>query len=109
MLNAVPLGMGSNPGKDRDVCKYRMPSQHGGTLNSRRAASPLVTLVNGEESASFERKREDGEKQGSERYYRFQRESRLSHQSIFLSRITVWSDKLELRSPATVASLWGVW
>ncbi|GFW75395.1 uncharacterized protein TNCV_4190491 [Trichonephila clavipes] len=32
-----------------DVCKYIVPSWHGGTLNSRRAASPLVTLVEGEE------------------------------------------------------------
>ncbi|GFV38002.1 uncharacterized protein TNCV_3626221 [Trichonephila clavipes] len=29
--------------------KYKMPSRHGGTLNSRRAASPLVRLVEGEE------------------------------------------------------------
>ncbi|GFT92894.1 uncharacterized protein TNCV_740541 [Trichonephila clavipes] len=31
------------------VCKYIEPSQHGDTLNSRRAASPLVRLVEGEE------------------------------------------------------------
>ncbi|GFX67962.1 uncharacterized protein TNCV_2288242 [Trichonephila clavipes] len=32
-----------------DVCKCIMPSRHGGTLNSRRAACPLVRLVEGEE------------------------------------------------------------
>ncbi|GFV62254.1 uncharacterized protein TNCV_985181 [Trichonephila clavipes] len=32
-----------------DVCKCIVPSWHGGTLNSRRAASPLVRLVEGEE------------------------------------------------------------
>ncbi|GFU05430.1 uncharacterized protein TNCV_3290811 [Trichonephila clavipes] len=32
-----------------DVCKCIVPSRHGGTLNSRRAASPLVRLVAGEE------------------------------------------------------------
>ncbi|GFW24598.1 cullin-4A [Trichonephila clavipes] len=46
---AVPLGLGSNPGEDMDVCKCILPSRHGGTLNSRRAASPLVRLVEGEE------------------------------------------------------------
>ncbi|GFU76022.1 uncharacterized protein TNCV_1540001 [Trichonephila clavipes] len=40
---------GSNPGEDMDVCKCIVPSQHGGTLNSRRAASPLVRLVEGGE------------------------------------------------------------
>ncbi|GFU16098.1 uncharacterized protein TNCV_1300451 [Trichonephila clavipes] len=48
-LTAVPSGLGSNPGEDMDVCKSRVPSRHGGTLNSRRAASPLVRLVEGEE------------------------------------------------------------
>ncbi|GFY18658.1 HTH_Tnp_Tc3_2 domain-containing protein [Trichonephila clavipes] len=33
-----------------DVCKCILPSWHGGTLNSRRAASPLVRLVEGEET-----------------------------------------------------------
>ncbi|GFV58952.1 hypothetical protein TNCV_1804901 [Trichonephila clavipes] len=28
-----------------DVCKCIVPLRHGGTLNSRRAASPLVWLV----------------------------------------------------------------
>ncbi|GFT89882.1 uncharacterized protein TNCV_1666061 [Trichonephila clavipes] len=32
-----------------DVCKYTLPLPHGDTLNSRRAASPLVRLVEGEE------------------------------------------------------------
>ncbi|GFX26721.1 uncharacterized protein TNCV_1838941 [Trichonephila clavipes] len=31
-----------------DVCKCIVPSRHGGTLNSRRAASPLVRLAEGE-------------------------------------------------------------
>ncbi|GFV70655.1 uncharacterized protein TNCV_3842341 [Trichonephila clavipes] len=48
-LTAVPLGLGSNPGEDMDVCKCIVPSRHGGTLNSRRAASPLVRLVEREE------------------------------------------------------------
>ncbi|GFU18194.1 hypothetical protein TNCV_2033441 [Trichonephila clavipes] len=32
-----------------DVCKCIVPLRHGGTLNSRRAASPLVRLVEEEE------------------------------------------------------------
>ncbi|GFT07775.1 uncharacterized protein TNCV_1213781 [Trichonephila clavipes] len=48
-LTAVPLGLGSNAGKDMDVCKCIVPSWYGGTLNSRRAASLLVRLVEGEE------------------------------------------------------------
>ncbi|GFT48837.1 uncharacterized protein TNCV_178881 [Trichonephila clavipes] len=36
-------------GEDMDVCKCIVSSRHGGTLNSRRAASPLVCLVEGEE------------------------------------------------------------
>ncbi|GFV73417.1 uncharacterized protein TNCV_3389331 [Trichonephila clavipes] len=39
------VGMGSNLGEDRDVCKCIVLLRHGGTLNSRRAASPLVCLV----------------------------------------------------------------
>ncbi|GFW83341.1 uncharacterized protein TNCV_2544391 [Trichonephila clavipes] len=31
------------------VCKYVAPLRQGGTLNSRRASSPLVWLVEGEE------------------------------------------------------------
>ncbi|GFV13123.1 transposable element Tcb1 transposase [Trichonephila clavipes] len=41
--------MGSNPGVDMDVCKCIVPLRHAGALNSRRAASPLVWLVEGEE------------------------------------------------------------
>ncbi|GFX86248.1 uncharacterized protein TNCV_2561301 [Trichonephila clavipes] len=48
-MTAVPLGLGSNPGEDMDVCKCITPSWHGDTLNSRRATSPLVRLVEGEE------------------------------------------------------------
>ncbi|GFU86548.1 uncharacterized protein TNCV_4479841 [Trichonephila clavipes] len=40
-LTAVPLGLGSNPGEDMDVCKRIVLSRHGGTLNSRRASSPF--------------------------------------------------------------------
>ncbi|GFU32155.1 uncharacterized protein TNCV_3833811 [Trichonephila clavipes] len=32
-----------------EFCKCIVPSRYGGTLNSRRAASPLVRLVEGEE------------------------------------------------------------
>ncbi|GFW06539.1 uncharacterized protein TNCV_2188721 [Trichonephila clavipes] len=42
-------GLGSNTGEDMDVGKCIVPLRHGGTLNSRRAASPLVWLVEGEE------------------------------------------------------------
>ncbi|GFT11688.1 hypothetical protein TNCV_264761 [Trichonephila clavipes] len=31
-----------------DVCKCIVPSQHGGTINGRRATSPLERLVKGE-------------------------------------------------------------
>ncbi|GFY05371.1 uncharacterized protein TNCV_2208161 [Trichonephila clavipes] len=48
-LTAVPLGLGSNPGEDMDVCECIVPSRHRGTLNSRRAANHLVRLVEGEE------------------------------------------------------------
>ncbi|GFY11828.1 uncharacterized protein TNCV_1530201 [Trichonephila clavipes] len=41
--------MGSNPGEGIDICKSIVPLRHGGTLNSRRAASPLVRFVEGEE------------------------------------------------------------
>ncbi|GFW77334.1 uncharacterized protein TNCV_924501 [Trichonephila clavipes] len=44
MLTAVPLGLGSNLGEDMDVCKCIVPLRLGGTLNSRRAASPLLRL-----------------------------------------------------------------
>ncbi|GFU02425.1 transposable element Tc1 transposase [Trichonephila clavipes] len=39
------FGLGSNSGEDIGVCKCIVPSRHGGSLNSRRAASPLVRLV----------------------------------------------------------------
>ncbi|GFV85161.1 hypothetical protein TNCV_4172141 [Trichonephila clavipes] len=42
-------GLGSNPGEDMDVCKCIAPLRHGGTLNSRRATSHLVWLVEREE------------------------------------------------------------
>ncbi|GFS48064.1 hypothetical protein TNCV_3599841 [Trichonephila clavipes] len=42
-------GLGSSPGEDMDVCKCIVSLRHVGTLNSRRAASPLVWLVEGEE------------------------------------------------------------
>ncbi|GFV37608.1 hypothetical protein TNCV_4982301 [Trichonephila clavipes] len=42
-------GLGSNLREDVDVCKCIVPAPHGGTLNGRRAASPLVRLVEGEE------------------------------------------------------------
>ncbi|GFW81474.1 uncharacterized protein TNCV_2881521 [Trichonephila clavipes] len=41
--------LGSSPGEDMDVCKCIVPSRHGRTLSSRRAASPFVRLVEGEE------------------------------------------------------------
>ncbi|GFY20565.1 hypothetical protein TNCV_211971 [Trichonephila clavipes] len=40
---------GRNPGEDMDVCKCTVPSRHGGTRNSRRAASSRFKLVEGEE------------------------------------------------------------
>ncbi|GFV71420.1 uncharacterized protein TNCV_88421 [Trichonephila clavipes] len=48
-MTAVPLGQGSNPGEDMDVCKCIVPSRHVGNLNSCRAASPFVRLVVGKE------------------------------------------------------------
>ncbi|GFT86004.1 cullin-4A [Trichonephila clavipes] len=48
-LTAVPLELGSNPVEDVDVCKCTVPAWQEGTLNSRRATSPLVRLVKGEE------------------------------------------------------------
>ncbi|GFW72974.1 hypothetical protein TNCV_830971 [Trichonephila clavipes] len=41
--------MGSNSGEGMDTCKCIVPSWHGGTVNSRRAASPLVRWVEVEE------------------------------------------------------------
>ncbi|GFX83735.1 hypothetical protein TNCV_349991 [Trichonephila clavipes] len=44
-------GIGSNPGEGMDVCKCKCigPLWQGGTLNSHRATSPLVRLVESEE------------------------------------------------------------
>ncbi|GFY03370.1 hypothetical protein TNCV_1173281 [Trichonephila clavipes] len=39
----------SNTGDVKDVCKCIVPLRHGGTLNSSRATSPFVRLVEGEE------------------------------------------------------------
>ncbi|GFU55766.1 hypothetical protein TNCV_2969351 [Trichonephila clavipes] len=41
------------PEKACHVCKCIVPLWHGGTLNSRRAVSPLVRLVEGEERCVF--------------------------------------------------------
>ncbi|GFU06187.1 uncharacterized protein TNCV_4764971 [Trichonephila clavipes] len=40
---------GSNPGEGMDVYKCIVPLRHWSTLNSRRAASPLVRLLEGQE------------------------------------------------------------
>ncbi|GFV67924.1 hypothetical protein TNCV_664861 [Trichonephila clavipes] len=45
----LPLGLGSNPGEGMDVCECIVPSWHGGTRDSRRAANPLVMLMEGED------------------------------------------------------------
>ncbi|GFX25704.1 hypothetical protein TNCV_1205811 [Trichonephila clavipes] len=43
------LGMGLNSGEDVDVCKCIVPLRHGGTLNSRQAASRIVRWGKGKE------------------------------------------------------------
>ncbi|GFS80475.1 uncharacterized protein TNCV_3448741 [Trichonephila clavipes] len=43
------VGPGFESQRRPDVCKCIVPSRLGGTLNSRRAASPLVRLVVGDE------------------------------------------------------------
>ncbi|GFW56276.1 hypothetical protein TNCV_1877961 [Trichonephila clavipes] len=49
MLTAVSWATGgSNPGEGMDICECRVPFRQGATLNSLRAASPLVSLVEGE-------------------------------------------------------------
>ncbi|GFY30209.1 hypothetical protein TNCV_3091161 [Trichonephila clavipes] len=48
IIRIISTGLGSNPGEDMDVCKCAVPLRHGGTLNSRRATSSLVRLVEGE-------------------------------------------------------------
>ncbi|GFX76427.1 hypothetical protein TNCV_5090661 [Trichonephila clavipes] len=42
--NMILKGLGSNLGEDMDVCKCKVPLRQGGTLNNRRASSPLVWL-----------------------------------------------------------------
>ncbi|GFW01949.1 uncharacterized protein TNCV_1148291 [Trichonephila clavipes] len=49
MRALVPKDLVQNPGEGLFLCKYILPSRHGGTLNSRRAASPLVRLVEKED------------------------------------------------------------
>ncbi|GFU19496.1 transposable element Tcb2 transposase [Trichonephila clavipes] len=51
-LKFISQGLGSNPGEDTDVYRCIVPLRHGGTVNSRRAASPLVWLVEGVERSS---------------------------------------------------------
>ncbi|GFW94327.1 hypothetical protein TNCV_1432621 [Trichonephila clavipes] len=46
-LNTVPSDLGSNPEEGMGVCKCLVPLRNRSTLNSRRAASPLVRLVEG--------------------------------------------------------------
>ncbi|GFX66839.1 uncharacterized protein TNCV_3049371 [Trichonephila clavipes] len=41
------VGTGFESRRRHDVCKCIVPARHGGTLNSRRALSPLVRLVEG--------------------------------------------------------------
>ncbi|GFT38305.1 uncharacterized protein TNCV_2638671 [Trichonephila clavipes] len=45
----MPYGLCSNPGEDMDVFKCIVTLRYEGTLNSCRAASPLVWLVEGKE------------------------------------------------------------
>ncbi|GFT21332.1 hypothetical protein TNCV_3816181 [Trichonephila clavipes] len=66
MLIVAPLGLGSNPEEDMGVCFCIVPSRHGGTLNSSRAASPIVRLVEkearvywGQNGNSFQPTREE--------------------------------------------------
>ncbi|GFT63643.1 uncharacterized protein TNCV_870801 [Trichonephila clavipes] len=49
-LTAVPLGLCLNPREDIDVWQCIVHSEHEGTLNSHRAASPLVQLMEEEEN-----------------------------------------------------------
>ncbi|GFU52343.1 hypothetical protein TNCV_3958621 [Trichonephila clavipes] len=50
MLNAVPMNLGLTPGGALTLCKCIVPLRHEGTLNSHCAVSPLMGLVEGEES-----------------------------------------------------------
>ncbi|GFV91697.1 hypothetical protein TNCV_4762621 [Trichonephila clavipes] len=45
MLTAMPQSLGSNPVGSMGVCKCIVPLQHWDTLNSHRAASLLVMLL----------------------------------------------------------------
>ncbi|GFT07160.1 uncharacterized protein TNCV_1416501 [Trichonephila clavipes] len=45
----VVVRRGGASSEGMDVCKCTVPPWHGGTLNSHRAASPLMRLVEGEE------------------------------------------------------------
>ncbi|GFW71367.1 hypothetical protein TNCV_537851 [Trichonephila clavipes] len=45
MIQNDQRGLGLNSGEGMDTCKCIVPLRHGGTLNSRRATSPLVRLV----------------------------------------------------------------
>ncbi|GFW97796.1 uncharacterized protein TNCV_1425591 [Trichonephila clavipes] len=49
MLTTVPLSLGSNPREHMGISKCIVPPLHGSTLNSHRAASPLVRFAEGEE------------------------------------------------------------
>ncbi|GFX31948.1 hypothetical protein TNCV_3408621 [Trichonephila clavipes] len=46
------VDLGLNLGEDMDVCKCIGTLRHGGTINSCRAASPLVRLAEEEESTN---------------------------------------------------------
>ncbi|GFT92701.1 hypothetical protein TNCV_3076861 [Trichonephila clavipes] len=49
LVHWATAALGSNLAEGTDVCKCIVPSRQGGSLNSRRSASPLVRLVEGEE------------------------------------------------------------
>ncbi|GFU32616.1 hypothetical protein TNCV_4876701 [Trichonephila clavipes] len=49
MQIVVLQGLGSSTREGMGVCKCIVPSRHGGALNSSRAASFLVSLVEGKE------------------------------------------------------------
>ncbi|GFW97147.1 hypothetical protein TNCV_631521 [Trichonephila clavipes] len=49
MPRRVAAGLGSNPGEGMEVYKYIVSLRHMGTLNSRRASSPLVKSEEEEE------------------------------------------------------------
>ncbi|GFW19066.1 hypothetical protein TNCV_253961 [Trichonephila clavipes] len=47
-LDVWKEGLGSNPGEGMDVCKCTVPLPHEDTINSRQAASPLVSWRKGQ-------------------------------------------------------------